>query len=458
MFYHLVESLQYRMNKIGNMMLNESKSDFPIIRLIFVVMLAFLPGCNNENEVPGSNPNPSDSFTITIDTDKTYQTIAGFGGANRMWGTQFLKPAEAQKAFGTDESGLGLSIFRVRIASNKEEWPLILASVQEAQKYGVKILASPWSPPAALKSNGSEVGGHLPPGNYEAFKDHIDAFVDFMAANGVDIYAISIQNEPDIRVSYESCDWSPGDMADFITDYGHLIEGTKIAAPESFHFDQSYTNVLLNDADAAENFDIVAGHIYGGGLAPFPLAEEKGKEIWMTEYLLNLNTGNAGAPPWTSYDESVKWEESLTMLNTIHEAMTYNWNAYIWWYLQRYYSFIGDGEQGTTNGEILKRGYAFSHFSKYIRPGFVRVAAQPNKDNDLNVTAYDSDNQIVVVIFNPEEVGVGNVNFKFPSVSTAAAYATTENLNRADRTVNLLDDRVVMGILPESVTTIVVEK
>lgn len=423
-------------------------------RFCFFAILFFLFSCGKE-ETP--NLNPSDAFTVTIETDKTYQTIAGFGGANRMWGTQFLKPAEAQKAFGTDESGLGLSIFRVRIASNKAEWPLILESVQEAQKQGVKILASPWSPPAELKSNGSDVGGRLPPANYEAFTEHINAFVDYMAENGVDIYAISIQNEPDIQVSYESCDWSPVSMADFVRDYGALIKGTKIAAPESFNFNQSYTNVLLNDAGAAENIDVVAGHIYGGGLAAFPLAEQQGKEIWMTEYLLNLNTGNAGAQPWTSYSESVKWEETLSMLNTIHEAMTYNWNAYIWWYLQRYYSFIGDGEQGTFNGEILKRGYAFSHFSKWIRPGYVRIDAQTNKDHELNITAYAGDGKMIVVIINPEESSVGNVNFQFPSVSSAAAYATTEVLNRSDRTIKVEGDRVIMGILPKSVTTIVVE-
>lgn len=49
-----------------------------------------------------------------------------FGGANKIWGTQFLKPAEAKKAFGTDETDLGLSIFRVRLASDSTEWPFIL--------------------------------------------------------------------------------------------------------------------------------------------------------------------------------------------------------------------------------------------------------------------------------------------------------------------------------------------
>jgi O-glycosyl hydrolase len=418
--------------------------------LCFVFALAFFIGCEKES----NNPEP---LIVTINTDRTYQTIAGFGGANKMWGTQFLKPAEAKKVFGTDETDLGLSIFRVRLASDSTEWPLILESVKEAQKYGVKILASPWSPPAKLKSNNSVIGGYLLPENYETFKNYINSFVAYMAANKVDIYAISIQNEPDIQVSYESCNWTSFTMINFLKNYGHLIEGTKIAAPESFNFNKDFTNALLNDVDAGKNLDIVAGHIYGSGLGTFPLGEQKGKEIWMTEYLLNLNTGNSGSPAWTSYDKSKIWDESLEMLHTIHEAMTYNWNAYIWWYLQRYYSFIGDGEQGTTNGGILKRGYAFSHFSKYVRQGFVRVNSSTSKSTGLEITAYEGNDQIVVVIINQNNYWVNNINFEVPSVSSASAYETSLILNREEKEVNLSDGKVVLNISPKSITTIVVE-
>jgi glucuronoarabinoxylan endo-1,4-beta-xylanase len=419
----------------------------------FVFILALFIGCKKESEDPGPLP-----VTVAINTDSTYQTIAGFGGANRMWGTQFLKPAEAKKAFGTDETDLGLSIFRVRLASDSTEWPLILESVKEAQQYGAKILASPWSPPANLKSNNSTVGGYLLPGNYEAFKDYINSFIAYMAANGVDIYAVSIQNEPDIPVSYESCEWTSSNMINFLKNYGHLIEVSKIAAPESFNFNKDFTNALLNDEDAVNNLGIVAGHIYGGGLGAFPLAEQKGKEIWMTEYLLNLNTGSSGSPAWTSYSKSEIWDESLEMLHTVHEAMTYNWSAYVWWYLQRYYSFIGDGDQGTTNGEILKRGFAFSHFSKFIRPGFVRVDAGKSQSTGLEITAYAGNDQIVVVIINRKNYWVNNLNFEVPAVSAAYAYETSLSVNRAEKEVTIPDGKVVVNISPKSITTIVVEE
>jgi glucuronoarabinoxylan endo-1,4-beta-xylanase len=426
--------------------------NLPLKLLCFVFTLALFIGCKKESNNPEPLPVP-----VTINTDITYQTIAGFGGANRMWGTQFLKPAEAKKAFGSDETDLGLSIFRVRLASDSSEWQLILESVKEAQKYGVKILASPWSPPANLKSNSNAVGGYLLPENYGAFKDHINSFIAYMASNGVDIYAVSIQNEPDIQVTYESCTWTASTMIDFLKSYGHLIVGAKIAAPESFNFNAIFTNALLNDMSAVENLDIVAGHIYGSGLGTFPIAEQKGKEIWMSEYLLNLNSGNSGSPAWTSYSESKKWDESLEMLHTVHEAMICNWNAYIWWYLQRYYSFIGDGEQGTANGEILKRGYAFSHFSKYIKPGFFRVSAT-SKSTDLEITAYEGNNQLVVVVINQNNYWVNRVSLEVTAFSSVSAYETSVNYNRATKEASLSDGKVVLNISPKSITTIVVEK
>lgn len=389
---------------------------------------------------------------LSVDPATTYQTIAGFGGANQMWGTQFPNAADMQKAFGMEESDLGLSIFRMRVASDPVEWPLIVNVAKEAVKYGAKIQASPWSPPPALKSNGSDIGGYLPQENYEAFADHLNEFISFMASNDVAIDAISIQNEPDIRVSYESCDWTPLEMRNFLKAHGHRINGVKLTAPESFNFSQSITNDILNDEEAANNLDIVSGHIYGGGLASFPLAEQKGKEIWMTEYLLNQGaTSN-----WSQLPDNVIWDETIQMLNTVHQSMTHNWNAYIWWYLKRYYSFIGDGTQGTTSGEILKRGYAFSQFSKFVRPGYVRIKV--DFQHDAHVTAYSGEGKTVIVLINPNNSPLTNIGLvvagKTPS--SATVYETTASLNRNKTTVEPQDGHLIVSLLPKSIVTVVI--
>jgi O-glycosyl hydrolase len=431
---------------------------FTIKSYISVFIVTLFLSCEKENTTKSSNSTPPKvvpkEISITITKDTVFQKIAGFGGANRMWGTQFLKPKAAKLAFGSSEEDLGLSIFRVRVPSDTNEWPLILESVKEAQKYGAKILACPWSPPAHLKNTKSTIGGHLLPENYGAFKDYINSYINYMNKNGVDIYSVSIQNEPDIKVTYESCDWSSDEMMNFLTKFGNQIKNSIVSAPESFNFNRNFTNSLLQNPESAKNFGIVAGHIYGNGLGTIPLAEEMKKEIWMTEYLLNLNTGNANAAPWNLYSETAIFEETLEMLRTIHVSMKSNWNAYIWWYLQRYYSFIGDGEQGTPLDAVLKRGWAFSHFSKFVRPGYNRVGVRSSQANDLQITAYDGDNSNVVVIINPTDKPI-ILTSEFLKVSSAIAVETNVTSNRKALTTEVSNNKVKTTISPKTIVTLV---
>ncbi|MCA0364438.1 MAG: cellulose-binding protein [Bacteroidetes bacterium] len=421
--------------------------------LLFIISFFSCKKDNKEvnNPAPATKP-----FIVKILPETTYQTIAGFGGANRMWGTMSLKPAEALKAFGTEDNQLGLSIFRVRISSNKAEWNNIIEAVKEANQKGVTVLASPWSPPANLKDNKSDVAGHLLPENYKAFKDYINEFIKFMAQNGAKIDVVSIQNEPDVKVIYESCDWTADEMIAFLNAPGK-IEGAKVAAPESFNFNPAFTNALLNNQEVASKFDIVAGHIYGSGLGEFPLAVNQKKEVWMTEYLMNLNTGNAGAAKWNTYSETVKWAESLKMLESVHDAMKNNWNAYVWWYLQRYYSFIGDGEENTVFGEVLKRGYAFSHFSRFIRPGFVRIGAETTEYNTLRISSYKKDNQIIIVVINSGDIAYKRFQINGLNIKEAFAYTTDEKTSMKKTNLSVTEGLAEMDITSRSVTTFVLK-
>lgn len=421
-----------------------------VVKTIALLGILTAIGCKKPADEPAVN-----YLKVNVAPQTTFQTITGFGGANRMWGTASLKPAEAAKAFGTGDNELGLSIFRVRLSSNKNEWPIIVEAVKEANKRNVKVLASPWSPPPALKSNNSDVRGTLLPENYKAFKDYINEFLAFMTSNGAKIDVVSIQNEPDWKPTYESCDWTATDMINFLKAPGQIV-GAKLAAPESLNFNQQMTNALLSDPEAARKFDIIAGHLYGGGIGRFPLAEQQKKEIWMTEYLLNLDTGNAGAPKWSTYSETAKWTETMKMLTSVHDAMTSNWNAYIWWYLQRYYSFIGDGEDGTTNGEVLRRGSAFSHFSKFVRPGFVRIDTQADGNYFLKITAYQNGPQTVLVVLNTASSTVKNVQFNGLTPKSATAYTTSETATLVKKELTVAAKAVTFDFPGNSVTTLII--
>ncbi|MCH7396632.1 hypothetical protein MM236_01480 [Belliella sp. DSM 107340] len=393
---------------------------------------------------------------VNFNPDVTFQNISGFGGGNMMWGTDFLSAREIQLAYGTGEGELGLSIYRVRLSPVRSDWPAVVNTVKEAKKHGAVILASPWSPPASMKSNNNLVGGYLLQDNYDAYAQYLNDFVQFMAGEGADVDIVSMQNEPDIQVSYESCDWTIPQILDFVKNHAHKIQGAKFTASESFNFNQAYTDQLLNDPEALANLDLVSGHIYGSGLAPYPLAEQKGKEVWMTEYLMNQNSG-ADINNWNR-DEAVIWEESMGMLQTIHTSMVSNWSAYIWWYIRRFYSFLGEGEQGTTREQTLRRGDAFAQFAKHIRPGFTRISASLNEPREIDVTGYKGDEKVVLVLINKEEDGIPAIELEL-SDNFNTAKATTTSLNHRQSVVEVaLDGKIATLKLPaRSITTIVLE-
>lgn len=355
----------------------------------------------------------SSAVTAAIDTGVVHQKIRGFGGA-----TVFQPPglpasltsAELDTLFGNGPGQIGFTILRIRVAPDDAWRAVELAHAQAAIARGAIVMASPWSPPAAMKSNNSLVDGFLNPSSYTAYATYLNDFAKFMAANGAPLFAISVQNEPDIDVDYESCVWTPQQMLDFVRDHAGAITAARLIAPESFQFRKNISDPILNDAVANENFEIVGGHIYGGGLADYPLARAKDKEVWMTEHLV-LETD------WTSV---------LATGREIHECLaTANFNAYIWWYLRRYYGPLGE------DGVVTKRGHVMSQFAKFIRPGYVRIGATANPAAGVYVSAYKND-RLVIVAINQGASPVDQVfSVSGASVASVTPWTTSSTLSVA---------------------------
>ncbi|MGH9562818.1 MAG: glucuronoxylanase, partial [Terracidiphilus sp.] len=146
--------------------------------------------------------------TSSVNFNTTYQTIHGFGGSTAWTGV--LSTAQANGAWGTTGSQLGLTINRARIdPGGQANWGTELANAKLATSYGAIEFATPWTPPASMKSNNNVDDGSLNTNEYGAFATYLESFVTYMANNGVDLYAISMQNEPNFLPSYESCGWTP---------------------------------------------------------------------------------------------------------------------------------------------------------------------------------------------------------------------------------------------------------
>ncbi|MGC3957757.1 MAG: hypothetical protein QM813_07350 [Verrucomicrobiota bacterium] len=318
------------------------------------------------------------------------QVIHGFGG-----GTVFLNPsslspvtdANMNTLFGTNNaSQLGLSLLRIRIDPNGS-WANDLADAKKAVARGASILASPWSPPASMKDNTNLIHGSLLPAQYTNYANHLNNFANYMKTNGVQLRAISIQNEPDWDASYEGCVWTAGQLQSFCQGAAALITNAPVMMPESLNYNQAMSELTLNDPVAAANVDLVGGHLYGNGdagatISDYPNAHNKGKPTWMTEFLVNDQT----------------WGTAIVTAQQLHDCLTIgNMSAYIWW------KTLGDAN-GLVNaaGAPQKRGFVMAQWSRFVRPGYYRIGVT-NTASPLRVTAYKNltNGSFAVVVINP---------------------------------------------------------
>ncbi|MDZ7310689.1 MAG: T9SS type A sorting domain-containing protein [candidate division KSB1 bacterium] len=386
--------------------------------------------------------------TTVVNLDSVHQIIRGFGAANILQWRPDMTDSEIATAFGTGEGQLGLTILRLRIQPDRNQWGINVPTAKKAHDMGALIIASPWSPPASLKTNNNLVDGELREDAYDDYAAHLNSFAEFMANNGVPIYAISVQNEPDVNVTYESCDWNPNQMLKFMKENASAI-GTRVMAPESFQFRRAMSDPILNDPVACANLAIVAGHIYGGGLARYPLAEEKGKEVWMTEHLSGETS------------QANDWSWCLPVAKEINDVMQAGMSAYVWWYIVRFYGPISDGERNCgTKGEATKKGYVMSQYSRFVRPGYYRVDSQswPATGN-VFVTAYkdSSSSKVVLVALNTGSTPL-NVAFRIQhgAVNNFSTYTTSvsKNVVRGDD-VRVVGNCFMYNLEASSITTFV---
>ena len=203
------------------------------------------------------------------------QVIRGFGGMNFPRWIGDLTTAQVDKAFGTGYGNIGLSILRISVSPSSDQWGLELPAAQRAINHGAIVFATPWSPPASMKTNYNTTRGELRTDQYQAYANHLRDFCNYMSSNGVNLYAISVQNEPDWLPDYESCGWSGTQIRTFLNNNASVIP-TRVMAPETVHYNESYMSAI----ESSSNVDILANHAYGGTPTRYPSS----KDQWMTEH------------------------------------------------------------------------------------------------------------------------------------------------------------------------------
>jgi len=369
---------------------------------------------------------PTVQATVTV-TDQQNQYVRGFGGMSNAFGigapAKYMQMADIDTMFNpANPNYLGFKILRIiifpqplddvvrgMVEPQMGNSSTYIQAVQAVNRHGGYVLASPWTPPVNYKTNNSLLaGGSLKTDMYASYASYLKKFANDMKAKGAPIYAISIQNEPSLKVSYHGMEWTAAEHRDFLNARGANISRlpsaitgwgagaqtpyVKVMSGEAHQIGPWYTgamNALLANSDTARNalaaVDIVGYHIYGGNGTRDEVTMNNrlvtaGKEIWMTER--NLNSQN-DALYWQDSTWDYVW---VGMGDLVYHVIGVNSsNAFVYWYIKRFYAAIGDGSYSTVNGAVLPRGHLLSHYALYATDT-VRVNATTTHPAGLAAT------------------------------------------------------------------------
>jgi glucosylceramidase len=401
--------------------------------------------------VTSTNSDP----TIVVDTTITYQAIDGFGNCltggsaillNRM--TQENRTNLLKELFATDGKNIGISYLRISIGasdlsdrvfsyddlSSGETDPEMLRFSIDPEKTDlipvlkeilainptIKILGSPWSAPAWMKTNNNSVGGYLKSEYFGAYAKYFVKYIQGMKAEGINIDAITIQNEPLYGGNNPSMEMSATDQARFIKENlgpAFISAGidTKIIIYDHNCDQPGYPMTILNDPEAAKYIDGSAFHLYGGTIDALSTVHNAfpNKNLYFTEQWV-------GAPGNLASD--LKWH-----VETLIIGATRNWSRNVLeWNLASDPSYDPHTNGGcnqclgtvTLNSNTIIRNpayYILAHSAKFVRPGSIRVST--NIPGNLpNVGFKTPAGKKVLIVVNTEAV-TKNFNIKFKGKS-----------------------------------------
>ena len=239
-----------------------------------------------------------------------------------------------------------------------------------------------------------------------AYASQLANYVASMKSQGITLYAISIQNEPDANVTtYEACQWTNTFIHDFVTNlYNVLVAkgvgSTKIILPESQNWQDPHNlaGPAMTDPNTAADVGIVADHNYDGANGPANLTKTNyGKALWETE--VSQLSGES-----SDIVNGVYYAERIFLFMTVAQA-----NAWHYWWLVPYGSDTGLMD---TNAAPTKRLFAVGNYSRFVRPGDYRIDVTNN--NPLTaISAYKDTNSgnFAIVAINPGST-VRDANFQ----------------------------------------------
>jgi glucosylceramidase len=383
--------------------------------------------------------------SVVVNTQRRFQQLEGFGGAfTESAAVNWLALGAAQRqevleACFDPNRGHGYSLCRVHMGSCdfalgnyahvETEGDMALADfsierdrrallpfIRAAQRVAgapIKLLASPWSPPAWMKTNGRmNEGGQLRPHCRRAWARCYVRFIEAYEAEGVPIWGISVQNEPLATQRWDSCIYTAEEERDFVRDHlGPELEAAGLGRVKIVIWDHN-RDLMVERANTVYSDPAAARYVWGTGFHWYGEDHfdhvQQVHDAWPDKQLLFTEGCQEGGPHHGSWQLGERYARS--MINDLNR-WTVGW---IDWNLildhQGGPNHVGNfcsapiHANAGHDGFSLQSSYFYiGHFARFARPGAHRVLCAASRQ-DLEATAFRNlDGSVAIVVMNRTE-------------------------------------------------------
>jgi len=391
---------------------------------------------------------------VFVDPSKTYQTFLGVGGALTDAAAETFakipkdKQQEVLDAYFDAKKGIGYTLARTNIHScdfSSDSYTYVAEGDKALKSFSIAhdkqfripfikkaaaasggklyIFASPWSPPAFMKTNNDMLhGGKLKPEFYQSWANYYARFIKAYQAEGVPIWGITVQNEPMATQRWESCIYTAEEERDFLkrnlgpTMIREGLSNKKIIAWDH-NRDLIYqrASTILGDPEAAKYVWGIGFHWYEPWSGGDPMFDNTKlvNETFPNKHLI-FTEGCAD-----SFDINKINDWSLgelygrSMINDFNNG-TVGWTD--WNVLLdetggpnhvKNFCFAPVHADTKTGKLIYTNSYYYiGHFSKFIRPGAKRITSSPSRSALISTAFMNADGKVSVVVMNKSDKAV----------------------------------------------------
>lgn len=385
---------------------------------------------------------------VFVEPRKTFQTFLGIGGAITDASAEVFaklpknKQEELLQAYYSKDKGIGYSLVRTTIHSSdfsSESYTYVTEgdkelktfNIEHDKKYKIPLLkraietaggkltlfASPWSPPAFMKTNNTMLrGGKLLPEFYQSWANYYVKFIKSYAKEGIPVWGLTLQNEPMATQKWESCIYTAEEERDFLKNYlGPTLKKSGLGNTKITVWDHNRdlisqrSNTILNDPEANKFVWGIGFHWYENWSGGEPMFENikkvydnyPSKNLLFTEGC-NENFKSENYQLWKNGERYGK-----SMINDFNNG-TVGWTDW---------NILLDENGGPNHvgnfcfspihgdiktGELIYTPsyYFIGHFSKFIQKGAKRIDCVTSRSNLISTSFLNPDGKVVTVVMN----------------------------------------------------------